>query len=135
MRKKLLVIIALGGALAIVAAGSASSLSVGTTDVTGTVPGSGGEVSTGGTTTTPPTQCSNLADDDGDGLVDLADPGCSGPLDTDEYNAPTGGSGGSGSTTSTTGSTTTAVGPSGRAQTKPGRAGPAGKGLTGTRAK
>src|SRR5262245_60616433 len=131
MRKKLLVIIALGGALAIVAAGSASSLSVGTTDVTGTVPGSGGDVSTGGTTTTPPTQCSNLADDDGDGLVDLADPGCSGPLDTDEYNVPTGGSGGSGSTTSTTGSTTTAVGPSGKAQKKPGKAGPGGKGLFG----
>ena len=32
--------------------------------------------------------CANLGDDDGDGAVDLADPGCSGPLDGDEYNAP-----------------------------------------------
>jgi hypothetical protein len=32
--------------------------------------------------------CSNSQDDDGDGLVDLADPGCSGSLDNDEYNAP-----------------------------------------------
>src|SRR3954452_20245994 len=28
--------------------------------------------------------CSNQQDDDGDGLADLADPGCSGPLDNDE---------------------------------------------------
>ncbi len=33
-------------------------------------------------------QCSNRVDDDGDGLVDLADPGCSGPLDDSEYNPP-----------------------------------------------
>ncbi len=32
--------------------------------------------------------CANLGDDDGDGAVDLADPGCSSPLDGDEYNAP-----------------------------------------------
>ena len=31
-----------------------------------------------------PPACSNGADDDGDGLVDLADPGCSGPGDTSE---------------------------------------------------
>ena len=30
--------------------------------------------------------CSNLADDDGDGAVDMGDPGCSGPLDGDESN-------------------------------------------------
>jgi Transglycosylase SLT domain len=30
--------------------------------------------------------CSNGADDDGDGLVDSGDPGCSGPTDSDEYN-------------------------------------------------
>src|SRR6266540_3879450 len=43
-------------------------------------------------------ECSNLKDDDGDGQTDLADPGCSGPLDNDEYNPPPppegGGSGG-----------------------------------------
>ena len=33
-------------------------------------------------------QCSNQVDDDGDGLVDLADPGCAGPLDDSEYNPP-----------------------------------------------
>src|SRR4051794_41819864 len=88
MRKKLLVIIALGGALAIIAAGSASSVSVGTDGLTVTEPGTGG----GGVLA----QCADLSDNDGDGLVDLADPGCSGPTDDDEYNAPTGGSGGSG---------------------------------------
>ncbi len=29
-------------------------------------------------------QCSNLADDDGDGVKDLADPDCTGPLDATE---------------------------------------------------
>ncbi len=32
--------------------------------------------------------CSNLKDDDGDGKVDLGDPGCSGPTDGDESNSP-----------------------------------------------
>ncbi|OGD67326.1 hypothetical protein A2442_00995 [Candidatus Campbellbacteria bacterium RIFOXYC2_FULL_35_25] len=32
------------------------------------------------------TQCNNGVDDDGDGLTDLADPGCSGPGDTSEQN-------------------------------------------------
>ncbi|MGI8461725.1 MAG: lytic murein transglycosylase, partial [Solirubrobacterales bacterium] len=31
--------------------------------------------------------CSNLSDDDADGVADLADPGCEGPLDADEVNA------------------------------------------------
>src|SRR5215207_5593197 len=114
MRKKLLVIIALGVALAIIAAGSASSLSVGAGDLTVTAPG------TGGGNALPP--CADLSDNDGDGAIDLADPGCSGPADTDEYNAPTGGSGvsggsgGSGTTTSgegTTSSTTTTTGAGG----------------------
>ncbi len=34
----------------------------------------------------PPTQCSNNADDDGDGLVDLNDPGCSNLYDNTEKN-------------------------------------------------
>ncbi|HEX3563000.1 MAG TPA: lytic murein transglycosylase, partial [Solirubrobacterales bacterium] len=102
MTRKLLATIALGAALAIIAAGTAVSGTVGVGNVTVNVP-----------TTGVLPQCANLSDDDGDGLVDLADPGCSGPLDNSEYNAPTstgGGtttSGGSGSTGSTTGSTTT----------------------------
>jgi Transglycosylase SLT domain len=107
MRKKLLVIIALGGALAIIGAGSASSLQVGAGDLTVTVPGTGGGSGGGGGVL--PT-CTNLSDDDGDGAVDLADPGCSGPLDSDEYNAPTGGSGGSGGGTTTAGGGTTTSG-------------------------
>jgi Transglycosylase SLT domain len=84
MTRKLLLTIALGAALAIVGAGTATSLTVGVGDLQVDVPTQG---------VLP--ACSDLADDDGDGLVDLADPGCSGLLDTDEYNAPTsGGSGG-----------------------------------------
>src|SRR6187399_2632520 len=101
MTRKLLVTIALGAALAIIAAGTATSITVGNAQVNAP-------------TTAALPACSNLSDDDGDGLVDLADPGCSGPLDTSEYNAPTSG-GSSGSTTTTTGggsggSTTTTTG-------------------------
>jgi hypothetical protein len=87
MTKKLLVTIALGAAMAIIAAGTATSLTVGDAQINSPTDGA-----------LP--ACSNLNDDDGDGLVDLADPGCSGPLGTSEYNAPTssGGSGGSGGT-------------------------------------
>ena len=101
MTRKLLVTIALGAALAIIAAGTATSLTVGNATVN-----------------TPTTQalpaCSNLSDDDGDGLVDMSDPGCSSPLDTSEYNAPTtGGSGGSTTTTTGGNTTTTTTGTSG----------------------
>ncbi len=94
MRRKLLFTIALGAALAIIAAGTATSVTV--------------EVNT--TTDEVLPACSNLADDDGDGLVDMADPGCSGPLGTSEYNAPpsSGDSGGSGTTTTSPGTTTSA---------------------------
>ena len=34
----------------------------------------------------PPAACANGLDDDGDGLVDLGDPGCTSALDTDETN-------------------------------------------------
>jgi hypothetical protein len=91
MTRKLLVIIALGAALAIIGAGTATSITVGGVQVNSPTDG-----------VLP--QCANLNDDDGDGLVDLGDPGCSGPLDTDEYNAPTsGGSGSSGGGTTTSG--------------------------------
>jgi uncharacterized delta-60 repeat protein len=36
----------------------------------------------------PPTQCSDGIDNDGDGLVDLADPGCESSADDDETNLP-----------------------------------------------
>src|SRR4051812_3324375 len=115
MRKKLLVIIALGVTLAIVAAGTASSVSVGAGDLTSTVPGDG--------TTTVLPQCADLTDNDGDGRTDLRDAGCSSPLDDNESDDPpsTGGSGGG--TTSTTSPTTT----SGGATTTTGRAGKKGK--------
>src|SRR5262245_37089404 len=84
MTKKLLLIIALGAALAIAAAGTAASVDV----------GNGIQVQTPASGNLP--QCSDLSDNDGDGLVDLQDPGCSGPLDNSEYNAPPAPSGGSG---------------------------------------
>jgi Transglycosylase SLT domain len=115
MRKKLLVIIALGVTLAIVAAGTASSVSLGAGDLTSTVPGDG--------TTTVLPQCADLTDNDGDGRTDLRDAGCSSPLDDNESDDPpsTGGSGGG--TTSTTSPTTT----SGGATTTTGKAGKKGK--------
>jgi hypothetical protein len=138
MRKKLLLITALGGSLAIIGAGSASSLQVGAGDLTVTVPG------TGGGNVLP--QCADLSDNDGDGAVDLADPGCTGPVDTDEYNAPTDGSGGSGGSggTTTGGTTTTTPGTTTGTTTTTGKgkgkapkidAGAGGKGLFGKEAK
>jgi hypothetical protein len=81
MRRKLLVTIALGATLAIVAAGSATSLTVQLGQINVDVPTQG---------VLP--ACADLSDNDGDGLYDLGDPGCSGPLDADEYNASGGGS-------------------------------------------
>lgn len=39
----------------------------------------------------PKTACADGLDNDGDGLFDMSDPGCSSPDDNDEYNAPSGG--------------------------------------------
>ncbi|MGH2923086.1 MAG: lytic transglycosylase domain-containing protein, partial [Solirubrobacterales bacterium] len=118
MTKKLLFTIALGAALAVVAASTAASVTVdlGKTQIT---------VPTGGLLP----QCADLTDNDGDGTTDLHDPGCSGPLDTSEYNVPAGGgdtgggTGGGGSTggggntgggtTTTTPDTTTTPGTTG----------------------
>ena len=133
MRRKLLVTIALGAALAIIAAGTATSKTVG-----------GVQVDAPTDTVLP--QCSNLSDDDGDGLVDLGDPGCSGPLDTSEYNAPTsggdsgtgetGGSGsggtGTGTGTGSTTSTTTTTGTTTTGTTTTGGTGKAGSKVDGT---
>ncbi len=57
-------------------------------------------------------ECSDLKDNDGDGLTDLADPDCSGPLDTTESgtNGSSPGTTTSTGTTSTTPSTTTTGG-------------------------
>jgi hypothetical protein len=88
MTKKLLLIIALGSLLAVLATGTAASLSadIGGTGVSVNVPAVG-----------PLPACADTNDNDGDGKVDMLDPGCSSPVDTDEYNAPPAGSGGGGS--------------------------------------
>jgi transglycosylase-like protein with SLT domain len=133
MTKKLVLIIALGSTLAVIAAGTATSVTVGGVQV---------DAPTDGVLPA----CANLNDDDGDGLVDLGDPGCSGPTDTSEYNAPTDGgggtSGGSGGSSGGGGSTsggggTTSQGTSGAGTTangtrKPGAA--PGSGLFGKNA-
>jgi hypothetical protein len=60
------------------------------TDADGTVNTNGYPITVGGTGSEPPSyQCSDGADNDGDGLVDYPeDPGCSSTSDNDEYNAP-----------------------------------------------
>ena len=82
MRRTLTLAIALGTALAVIAAGTASSITV---DLGG---GLSVNVPTGGVLPV----CSDLDDNDGDGAIDLNDPGCSGPLDTSEVNVAQGGS-------------------------------------------
>ncbi|MEZ5156569.1 MAG: lytic murein transglycosylase [Solirubrobacterales bacterium] len=79
MRNRLVITLVLGALLAVLAAGAVGAQSTG---VSVDLPGGG---------TLDPGQalpaCSNLRDDDGDGAVDLADPGCSNPLDGDEGGA------------------------------------------------
>jgi transglycosylase-like protein with SLT domain len=86
MRRQLLIITALavlGAAIAAAVASASSLLQTGSNGVQITLPG-GQQL--------PPIgalpQCTNLKDDDGDGLVDLADPDCSGPLDQSEAGPP-----------------------------------------------
>ncbi|HYU15093.1 MAG TPA: lytic murein transglycosylase [Candidatus Acidoferrum sp.] len=135
MKTKLLFIIALGTTLAVIAAGSATSGTIGGVEV---------DVPTDGVLP----QCANLNDDDGDGLVDLGDPGCSSPVDTSEYDPPvsggdggssggdggsTGGSsGGGGSTGGGTSTGTTGSGTPAKGAKKPGAA--PGAGLFGKKA-
>ncbi len=88
MRRKLLLTIALGTAIAVVAAGTAASLTVNLGNGVKVQVPNGGAVPA----------CADLEDNDQDGKTDLADPDCSGPLDTDEAPAPKGG--GSGDTPS-----------------------------------
>ncbi len=87
MKRTFTLAIALGVAFAAVWAGTAGSV---TLDL-------GGGVQVHVPTGAALPGCTDLSDNDGDGLVDLGDPGCSGPLDGDEYNAPAApGGGGSG---------------------------------------
>ena len=81
MRNRLVISIVLGLLLAITAAGAVGAQSNG---VSVDLPG-GGNIDPGQVLPA----CSNLRDDDGDGAVDLGDPGCSNPLDGDETNAAT----------------------------------------------
>src|SRR3954453_4314173 len=125
MGRKLFILAALAVIGAAVAAAVASASSIISTD------SSGVSVNLPGGTNLPPVgtlpQCSNLRDDDGDGLTDLADPDCSGPLDSSETGpppptsqptGPTGPTGSPGSTgssgsTGSTGSTGGSVGQTG----------------------
>jgi hypothetical protein len=81
MRTKIASIVALAGLLAVLVLGAS---------LAGAEPLSGNQkVSPSPTTTVtiPPLQapaCANGSDDDGDGLIDLADPGCESPDDTSE---------------------------------------------------
>ena len=77
MTKRLLLTIALGSALAVFAAAYGAAVDVGGAQVQ--IPGGA-----------PLPACSDLSDNDGDGMTDLADPGCGSPLDSSEYNAPAG---------------------------------------------
>jgi hypothetical protein len=76
--------------------GSAGGNGTGTGGTTGAggVTGAGGATGAGGTTVNKvpigQTQCSDGIDNDGDGLIDLADPECTSPADNDESSYATG---------------------------------------------
>jgi hypothetical protein len=109
MRRKLLLIVGLGVLAASLVAGTAVGQGGGVVGV-----GEGGvQIDIPGGENLEDVQvlpqCSNLADDDGDGITDMADPDCSGPLDGSESGSsgvpappeptpepPTGGGGGGG---------------------------------------
>ena len=81
MRNRLVISLALGVLVAVFAAGVVGAQS--------TAKGVSVDLPGGSTVSTDQVlpACSNLRDDDGDGLVDLGDAGCSNPLDGDETNA------------------------------------------------
>jgi hypothetical protein len=70
---------------------------------TGGGSGNGGGGNSGG----PAPACEDSVDNDGDGLKDMNDPGCSSPSDTDEVNTASGGGSGGGSLASSTVATST----------------------------
>ena len=78
MSKRLVIALALGVLAAVLGAGAVGAQ---TNGVTVDVPGVG-QVGTNGVLA-----CANGADDDGDGLQDMSDPGCASPADGDESNA------------------------------------------------
>jgi Transglycosylase SLT domain/Peptidase family M23 len=86
MKNRLLLIVSLSvlaaTSVGAVTAQSADLLGNGDGDVSIDVPGGSGLPDVTGALPV----CSNTQDDDGDGLVDLGDPGCSGPTDGDESN-------------------------------------------------
>jgi hypothetical protein len=86
MKNRLLLIVSLSvlaaASVGAVTAQSADVLGNGTGDVSIDIPGGSGLPDVTGALPI----CSNTQDDDGDGLVDLGDPGCSGPTDGDESN-------------------------------------------------
>jgi hypothetical protein len=109
MKSKLALILALAAFLGLAAVGSAIAASPLTTATESLLPGLGGAQSTGSspsgststTTTTTPvtpmppastttgtTQCSDGIDNDGDGLIDMEDPDCTAPSDTNEAPEP-----------------------------------------------
>jgi hypothetical protein len=118
MKSKLALILALAAFLGLAAVGSATAASPLTTVTESILPGLGGAQSAGGstsgsgstssttttpsttTTTTPATpippasgatggtQCSDGIDNDGDSLIDMEDPDCSSPSDTNEAPEP-----------------------------------------------
>ncbi|MSO42217.1 MAG: hypothetical protein EXQ70_10065 [Solirubrobacterales bacterium] len=81
MRKKLLLTIALGITIAVVAAGTATSLSFNISQGVKVQVPDGGELPA----------CADLEDNDADARIDLVDPDCSGPLDTEEATTPASG--------------------------------------------
>ena len=110
MKRTLTLAIALGVTLAVVVAGSASSLTINLGNgLTVNVP-SGGILP----------QCADGIDNNGNGLVDMADPGCTSPLDPTES---TPGTGGTGTTPggATGGGTATAPGAAKTAPIRPGK--------------
>jgi transglycosylase-like protein with SLT domain len=86
MKQRLLLILALSvlaaATVGTVTAQSADLLGSGNGDVSVDLPGGSGLPDVTGSLPV----CSNLSDDDGDGAVDLGDPGCSGPTDSSEEN-------------------------------------------------
>jgi hypothetical protein len=122
MRRKLLLAIGsavLGCCIVVGTAGAGSVVGVGQSGVEINIP-NGGDLDQ--VQVLP--QCSNTADDDGDGVVDLGDPDCTGPLDASEAATtppptttpapPTNGdSSNNGNETTTTDDASTTVGPSG----------------------
>jgi Transglycosylase SLT domain/Peptidase family M23 len=150
MTRKLLVIIALGAALAIAGTGTAASqigAQIGAGDLQIDVPTQGVNPQVDVPTQGVLPECLDLSDNDGDGLTDGADPGCS---DGTEYNAPTSSGdtgssgGGSGSGTTTTGEGGgggsasyggSGSGGGGKARVEVGQQGGGAKGLFGQQAK